>query len=68
MYKKEILHSEGSEALALLPRELWVSHPWRCPRPGWMGPGQTKLVGGSQPTAECWDRVGFKVLSSLTML
>ena len=35
---EEFLHSEGGEALALLPRELWVPHPWRCPRPGWMGP------------------------------
>ena len=23
--------------------ELWVPHPWRCPRP-WMGPGQPELV------------------------
>lgn len=26
------------QALALLPRAV-VSHPWRCSRPGWMGPG-----------------------------
>ena len=26
----EILYSEGGEVLAVLPRELWVSHPWRC--------------------------------------
>ena len=37
----------GVEALAVLPRELWVPHPWRYPRPGWMGPGQPELVGGS---------------------
>jgi len=29
--------------------ELWVPHPWRCPRP-WMGSGQSEL-GGSQPMA-----------------
>ena len=20
------------------PEKLWVPHPWRCSRPGWMGP------------------------------
>jgi len=33
------LYSEGSEMLAQLPREGVVPHPWRCSRPGWMGPG-----------------------------
>ena len=28
--------------------ELWVSHLWRCPRPGWMGPWTT-WDGGWQP-------------------
>jgi len=30
--------SEGGEAPALLPRGVWVPHPWRCSGPGWMGP------------------------------
>mgnify|MGYP001854317819 CR=1 FL=1 len=25
----EVFHQEDSEALAQLPRELWVPHPWR---------------------------------------
>jgi len=29
---------EGGEALAQLPREAVVPHPWSCSRPGWMGP------------------------------
>ena len=29
---------EGGEALPQLPREAVVPHPWRCSRPGWMGP------------------------------
>ena len=42
--------------LALLPGELWVPQLCRCPRPGWMGPGQPELVGrGSQPTARGGD-------------
>jgi len=27
--------------------ELWVPHPWRYSRPGWVGPRQPELVGGS---------------------
>lgn len=38
------LYSEGSEARAQQPKELWVPHLWRCTRP-WVGPG---LVGGNQ--------------------
>jgi len=34
-----------------LRREVWVLHPWKCPRP-WMGPGQPDLMRGSQPTGE----------------
>jgi len=48
---EEILHSGSSEALAQLPLELWVPHPWTLSGPGWMGPGQPELVGGSQPMA-----------------
>ena len=54
----------GVEALAVLPRELWVPHPWRYPRPGWMGPGQPELVGGSQPMAGGWNWMIFKVPSN----
>jgi len=32
--QREIVYSEGSEALALLPREAVVLHFWRCSRPG----------------------------------
>ena len=31
-----------------LPRELWVPHPWRCSRLGWMGPWAA-WAGGGQP-------------------
>jgi len=37
------------EAVAQLPREAVVPHPWRCSRPGWMGPGQPELLGDSPP-------------------
>jgi len=40
--------------------ELWVPHPWRCPRP-WMGPGQPELVEDSQPMAE--DGTGWALRS-----
>jgi len=36
--RRTFFYSEGGEALAQLPRELWMSHPWRCSTPGWMGP------------------------------
>jgi len=39
-------YSEGGEALAQLPIELWMPHSWRH-----SGPGQPELVGGSQPMA-----------------
>jgi len=29
------------------PEMLWMSHPWRCSRTGWMGP-QAALSGGRQ--------------------
>ena len=31
--------------------ELWVPHPWRCPRP-WRGPEQPELVVANQPASE----------------
>lgn len=30
------------------PENLWVPHPWRCPRTGWR-------VGGNLPTAQSWN-------------
>jgi len=29
------------------PEKLWVPHPWRRSRPGWMGPWAAELVGSS---------------------
>ena len=60
-----LFYSEGGEALAQLPRELWVPHPWRHSRPGWVGRGQPELVGAALPMAEGWD---FKVSSNQTIL
>ena len=63
----KMLCSEGGEALAQLPRELWVPHPHRHSRLGWVGPGQPELVGGSQPMAGVgW--VGCGVPSNPTIL
>lgn len=44
---KKILYSDTGYALALLSRELWVPHIWRC-WPGWMGPW-VPWAGGGQP-------------------
>lgn len=30
-----------------VPREVWVLHPWRCSRPGWMGCWESDLVSDS---------------------
>jgi len=54
-------YSEGSEALALLLREVWVSHPCRCLRP-WLGPEQPEL-GGAAHCRGC-KKMGFKVPSN----
>ena len=51
----EILSSEGGEALAQLPREAVVPHPWRHSRPGWMGPWAAELLGGSPAHGMGWD-------------
>jgi len=48
---EEILYSEGSEALAQLPREAVAPHPCRCSRPGWMGPWAAELEGAALPKA-----------------
>ena len=33
------------------PEGVWMPHPWRCSRPGWMSAGQPELVWGNQPMA-----------------
>ena len=63
MALNEIFHSEGSKALAHLPREAVVPHPWRRSRPGWMGPWAAELLGSSPAYSMGWDWVGFEVLS-----
>jgi len=59
------LYSEGR---AVRPwhscSELWVLHPWRCSRPGWMGPSAAWAGGGTQPMAGGWSSVIFKVPSN----
>ena len=34
--RKKFFHSEGGDALNRLTRELWMPHPCRHSRPGWM--------------------------------
>jgi len=47
------------------PEKLWVLHPWKHSRPGWMGPSAAWAGGGAAlPTAGCWGWVGFKVHST----
>jgi len=46
-----------------LPRELWMSHLWRCSRPGWMGPWASWSGGSNQPIAGGWNWMGFYVAS-----
>ena len=48
----EVLLSEGGEALAQLPSEAVVPHPWRRSRSGWMGPWAPELMGAALPTAQ----------------
>ena len=45
--------------------KLWMPHPWKCSRPGWMGPGQPELVGGSPAHGRGWGWVIFHVPSNL---
>jgi len=35
----------------MLPREAVVPHPWRCSRPGWMGPWAAEVGVAALPTA-----------------
>jgi len=50
-YKEEIPYPEVERHWHYYP-ELWVPHPWRCPRP-WMGPGQPEWVGFCFGTFVC---------------
>ena len=45
-----------------LLREAVVPDPWRCSRPGWMGPWAAELVGSSSAHGRGWGWVGFEVL------
>ena len=36
--------TESGEVLNSCPEGLWMPHPWRCSRPGWMGSGQPGRV------------------------
>jgi len=45
----EILYYESGEVLNRLPERLWMPHPWRCSRPGWMGPW------AAWPSVKCGD-------------
>ena len=39
------------------PERLWMPHPWRCSRPGWMGPWAAWYGighGGWQPCLQQW--------------
>jgi len=44
--------------------ELWVPHPWRCWRPGWMGPWAAWADGGHPTRGSGLKWMGFKVPSS----
>ena len=47
LHKGKFLYSEGGEALALLPREVWVPQPQRLPRPSWMEPVMPEQLHGN---------------------
>jgi len=65
---ERILYSEGGEALALLPRELW------CPIPGgaqgWVGwdTGPPDLVGATSPWQEDGTLWALRSLPTQVML
>ena len=64
-YQEEIFHWESSEALAQLPREAVVPHPWRHSRPGWMRPLAAWAPGWQACLQWDWKWIGFKVSSNL---
>ena len=53
-----MLHSEGCEAPAQLPRELWVPHPWRRP----------ELKAAALPMAGGWSFRAFRPLPTQAVL
>ena len=47
------------------PEKLWMSHPWKCSRPGWMGPWAAWSSGRCPcPWQGNWNKMLFKVSSS----
>jgi len=64
-WEEEILHWQGGEVLAQLPREAVVPHPWRRSRPGFMGPwaawagGCEEVKTMPHPSPAEWLRSGF---------
>jgi len=51
------------------PERLWMPHPWRCSRPGWMGPRTTRFsigYGGWWPSMqqEGWSFMILEVPSN----
>lgn len=46
----------------MIPRELWVTHPWRCSQLVWVSPGQPELVQAASPW-QLLDWMGFKTPS-----
>ena len=65
---KKNVYSEGSEALALLPRELCVPHPWRCSELDWMGPWALIWWGAALPMAGGWIWMSSESLPTQAIL
>jgi len=63
-FREKNFHGEDGEAMSQLPRELWVPHPWRQLRPGWMGPWAAELVGGSPAHCIRLELRGLEVFSN----
>jgi len=53
--KKKLFTMEAVRPWHSCPEKLWVPHPWRHSRPGWMGPWAARAAGG-QPYP--WQGVG----------
>jgi len=52
----------------ICPEKLWVPHPWRCSRPGWMGPRAVWAAGGTQLTAGVGAGGALRSLPTQTIL
>ena len=46
--------------------KLWLSQPWKCSRPGWMGLGAKWSSGICPECGESWKKMSFKVPSNPT--